>query len=902
MSKASCAVLLACLAIAPGHCGRLLDDLLNCPRLDAHSAQRDGDRHVGIEPGRPLGQTFVTGPQADHLFRVAIWQAFWHETWDPDESLVLTLWDGPEKRSALGRAAIPYSRRMWEQAVPLFTLDARVEPSRTHYLEFSVETEPLRPAEIPQEWVLAGRRPGFANGDGRIDGLGVARDDYPDGQAYIAGQPQDFDLWFETHVRPIPDRDALYRQAFARFDLGHPPLQPVRDAVQGHAWDEAVDALIAHFEGREDLVPADRHRSPNPGAFDLREADLAVEHRVRLADGTTVDLGPEWAHLQQWPERGGVGLTRSGLRKALAAAYERTSNEKYAQAFNDLLIHHFLQLPSPLCAGVFGPADEIPAALPTGLAGGSMWSGLSIAARMSHGFHYYTRFVDSPYFARDVRAAFIFDLAEMAEVLERMKGGGNWETQMADSLFDFGLTYPEFAGARRWTEQGLDTLVQNALSTVRPDGCLQEPSINYHQLVMGRYAGVIERTRRMGLKLPAEMVALTERMHEYPMYSTLPDGTLPLWGDANPPSTPAQVGERATLFGREDFRFVATGGREGAPPAKTSIGFPDGGFYYLRSGWGADANYMAVRCGPFGSHGHFDALSLIVSAFGRLALIDPGVYTYGTPESRELSATRSHNTVTVDGADAASASADRWVAAERFDYLAGHNDGYRGIEGARHDRRVWFLKPLEAQPALWLVLDEVTGPGEHESALRYRFAPGAVEADGLRVRTAGEGPGLLIACAGSPTATLRVSEGIAAAAWEGLTKAPVAELMTSGALPARFVSVLVPYRSAPPTVTVAERPIDPPQPGTRATWAALGGTAVLCLSDATAEMRTSLPDGTRVDYAGAAAVIRFARDGDAWRPMALHGVDVSLLRLGDEALLDPGGVLEQVDRLLTADR
>jgi hypothetical protein len=57
-----------------------------------------------------------------------------------------------------------------------------------------------------------------------------------------------------------------------------------------------------------------------------------------------------------------------------------------------------------------------------------------------------------------------------------------------------------------------------------------------------------------------------------------------------------------------------------------------------------------------------------------------------------------------------------------------------------------------------------------------------------------------------------------------------------------------------------------------------------------------------VDYAGAAAVIRFARDGDAWRPMALHGVDVSLLRLGDEALLGPGGVLEQVDRLLTADR
>lgn len=45
---------------------------------------------------------------------------------------------------------------------------------------------------------------------------------------------------------------------------------------------------------------------------------------------------------------------------------------------------------------------------------------------------------------------------------------------------------------------------------------------------MGRYLSVLERTRELGIKLPEEMVRLTERMHEYVMFSSLPDGSLPI--------------------------------------------------------------------------------------------------------------------------------------------------------------------------------------------------------------------------------------------------------------------------------------------------------------------------------------------------------------------------------------
>src|SRR5207237_459726 len=157
--------------------------------------------------------------------------------------------------------------------------------------------------------------------------------------------------------------------------------------------------------------------------YDTHEADLVVEHKVPLDDNLTLDLGPTWNHYALWPERGGVGLTRAGVRKYLANAYAATGNEKYARAWNDLLQQFFVQ----------------------------------------------------------------------------QKGGGNWDTQMSNALFEFGWQFPECQKSKQWVSRGFTSLVKNALDTVRPDGVLQEPTINYHQLVMGRYAHTIEQARGLGL-------------------------------------------------------------------------------------------------------------------------------------------------------------------------------------------------------------------------------------------------------------------------------------------------------------------------------------------------------------------------------------------------------------------
>lgn len=884
----------------------LLERILNTAKLGAHTAQRDDARFATVQPGKPVGQTFMTSSSAQEVFRIAIWQAFWHETWQPDESLVMTLWDSPQKRVAYARCAIPYSRRMWEGAVAMFTLQAKVEPNRSYYFELTVDLEPLRPAVIPREWSLSGQRPGFAGGDGIIAGIGTASGDYAGGSAYIGGEAQDYDLWFEIHEIHRVERDQLYQRAFGYFNLDYPPLHGVREAVEKRDWEEAVRRLVAHFESREDLIPPDARLPKLNPEFDTREADLASEAKVLLPDGMTVDLGPFWNHYTLWPERGGVGLTRSGLRKILASAYSNTGNEKYARAFSDMLYHLFRQCPSPLQAGVWAGESKIPPAPPAGISGGSMWSALAIGARMGHGFAYYGRFVSSPFFPLDIRAAFIINLGEMAEVIDRMEASGNWETQIADTLLEFGTIYPEFKIASGWIQRGAQRLIENALSTVRPDGVLQEPTTGYHLLVMGRYLNLITQSRDLGISLPPELKALTEKMHEYVMYSTLPDGTLPIWGDGNPPMHPDMLVRAAEVFGREDFRFVGTGGKQGQPPAHTSFGFPHGGFFYMRDSWRRDSHYMGIRCGPHGSHGHWDQLSVIVAPFGRLLLIDPGVYIYGTPEAQELSDTRSHNTVTVDERRTLSGGTpDLWVTASQWDFFAGHNEGYAGLPDVRHHRQIWFLKPQGEFGGLWLMVDQLTGSGEHEAQVWFRFAPVQVQANeaGKTVWTSGEGGNLSIRAVEANGVNLALTEGIAALDGGKLAKVPVARFARKAELPQTFVTLVLPYRGQkPPEVKTIPLSVRPAPAQARAVWVEAGDRAWLLFTGAPASLQGTppshevvLPDGSRVLLKAHGAGIGYAWERNRWQPRTLFGVRVQEVKIGSRSLFRSEDVREKVE-------
>jgi hypothetical protein len=443
-----------------------------------------------------------------------------------------------------------------------------------------------------------------------------------------------------------------------------------------------------------------------------------------------------------------------------------------------------------------------------GIEGASMWSALSIGARMGHE-EFYNAFADSPSFAPDTRIAWFIHLADMAEALEWLRGGGNWETQRATALFNFAVKYPELKKSRAWMEQGWSTAQENLMETVHPDGPLRESSLNYHNLCMGRFAGMIEKARSLGMAVPPAFEERVERMYDFVMFATLPDGSLPIWGDTNPSFGSGLLARGADLFKprREDLRWVATGGKEGTPPVETSKFFPHGGYAVMRDRWGPEGHVLALHNGRFSGHGHHDNLSIVVSAFGKNILIDPGIYTYGTPQAAELTRTRSHNTITVDGRDCLNADGvNAFATGPGMDVFDGTNAGYDGLEGVKHRRRIVFVKGDEALklPAYWVVVDDVTGEGEHEVAAYYHFNPDAsLDRPGMMsnrvfARMGDTTLGLLLE---QEQPKAEIGTAITAAGWERFVDAPLLKYARRGTLPFHSSTVLIPgYGRTPETV------------------------------------------------------------------------------------------------------
>jgi len=101
-------------------------------------------------------------------------------------------------------------------------------------------------------------------------------------------------------------------------------------------------------------------------------------------------------------------------------------------------------------------------------------------------------------------------------------------------------------------------------------------------------------------------------MIEYLMYNTEPNDHLPSRGDTfNFMGSAGQLTWGADYYGRDDFRYVATGGKQGKTPSGTSAFFPIGGWCIMRSDWSPDALYLNLHNGKDMGHGHCDPYCLL---------------------------------------------------------------------------------------------------------------------------------------------------------------------------------------------------------------------------------------------------------------------------------------------------
>ena len=98
-------------------------------------------------------------------------------------------------------------------------------------------------------------------------------------------------------------------------------------------------------------------------------------------------------------------------------------------------------------------------------------------------------------------------------------------------LVYLGIFLPEIKEAAKWREFGLQELEKELFKQVYEDGMDFEASISYHRLVLELFVSPVLYARLNGHTFTAEFMARLEKMFEFLMYVTKPDGTVPLIGD-----------------------------------------------------------------------------------------------------------------------------------------------------------------------------------------------------------------------------------------------------------------------------------------------------------------------------------------------------------------------------------
>ena len=362
-------------------------------------------------------------------------------------------------------------------------------------------------------------------------------------------------------------------------------------------------------------------------------------------------------------------------------------------------------------------------------------------------------------------------------------------TGEALGLVYLGTHFPELRGARRWVERGEKVLFAELGRQIRPDGVYFEQSSYYHRYTADFYLHLALLRRQAGEALDERLAAALEALLDHTVALMRPDRRWPLIGDddggrlvmlkrrdANDFRDTIALG--GALLERPDYcfgagapvpelvwllgsggpaRFERMGMRKPAVPAA----YRDGGFFVMRDGWGVEANYLAVDCGPLGGlnggHGHADTLAVEVAARGRPMLVDPGTYTYvaTTADRDTFRSSAAHSTVTVAGrsssrpgtpfrwASRAEATLTRWEANEGWTLFEGSHDGYSDLTPAAIHRREILFVPHR----VWVVRDTIVSAGQHPFEVRWHAAPGLHldPADGSCTLREAQGTGLLIA-------------------------------------------------------------------------------------------------------------------------------------------------------------
>ena len=504
------------------------------------------------------------------------------------------------------------------------------------------------------------------------------------------------------------------RVLLSRINLNAPGLEKVKAAIDDPGL--AAQELLAYYRARNFVKhPIDRSSKTNMIGKCASEKDIAMANDALKHIFVGQPAYPphfcgddiDWS-TNPYPDNEWIWqLNRMSFWDAMGRVYWHTGDEKYAREWCAQLKDWIKKNPRDNQHNYAWRSIE------AGIRG-YRWTGL------------YERFIDAPSFTPDVLVAFLNSCYDHEVFLmTKYSKGSNWGLMEAEGLAFIAFTFPEFKDAEKWRNEAVMRLNKEIHDQVYPDGHQRELSIDYHMGCIEWFLRTFELARMNGMKdlFPESYIKTIEKMCEVPMKLGFPDGTTTQFGDSWS-GTPGQNWENlkswAQLFGRKDFLYIATEGKEGIEPKETVFALQKSGFYSMRSSWDKNAICLVLKCGPDGGfHCQPDNGTFELYAGGRHLMPDAGSYIYsGDPENRAwFRQTKVHQTLTLNGGNSSyNPKLLLWKPGKDLDVLVVENVSYPNLT---HRRALFFV-----DKKFFVIVDDAFGEGVGNVDLHFQLVPG----------------------------------------------------------------------------------------------------------------------------------------------------------------------------------
>ena len=160
---------------------------------------------------------------------------------------------------------------------------------------------------------------------------------------------------------------------------------------------------------------------------------------------------------------------------------------------------------------------------------------MDVAFRATNWIWGYYFFCNSPSLTKEFKIKFFKSLflhgRHIINILEFGQIRGNHYLSDIAGLIYLGIFFQETKEGKKWLEKGISALKEEMEFQIYKDGMDFEGSISYHRLVTELFLSATLLCLKNGISFPEWYMNRLERMIEFVLYYTKPDGTAPQIGD-----------------------------------------------------------------------------------------------------------------------------------------------------------------------------------------------------------------------------------------------------------------------------------------------------------------------------------------------------------------------------------